>query len=172
VRGLAITLLVVGGLLQFAGIVAIAWPDFLPWKERTSAWLRAVHRRAENCVRHLFHRPESVVVQSGTATMALAASGRHSIIKGVPAEATIDEKVAFLLERDRQAQEAEQRLDADLDDLKREGEQRLDEARDAMEEHVETRLAKAHNEYRPLRIVGAFFLAVGIGCQVAGSIII
>ncbi len=168
----AIALLFIGGGSQFVGIVTLAWPDLIPWKERLSRWLTDAYRRAENRLRQLFRRPPrtrtiSLSVSSASARASASAAANVASSDG----ASLEDKVAFLLRRDQNAQQLENEVAARLNALEQEGSKRLDEVRAEMEGHIEERLIEVLNRYRPLRQAGAVLLAVGLICLIVASFV-
>ena len=87
----------------------------------------------------------------------------------VDENASLEEKVEFLLRRDRDAQRIENDLGRRLRAIEEEAPRRLEELRAGMEQHVATTLEDAFGEYRPLRAFGAFLLAAGLGLVTAGN---
>lgn len=71
----------VGGVLEFAGIMAVAWPDLLPYGERLSAWLgrayRSAYQRTADLMRQFSRRPRGVIVQAPAATLTPPRARRH-----------------------------------------------------------------------------------------------
>jgi hypothetical protein len=154
--------LVVGGLLEFGGIVAIAWPDLLPWKERTSRWISSAYRRTTSrLLRLLGRRPPGRVFEVSGGASARVTSGA-AVVTAVNEEATLEEKVAFLLRRDQKVQRDAEDLSVRIGDLEQGTPERLDEVRADLKDHFAERLAEALNRDRPLRIVGAFALGIGL----------
>lgn len=168
----AVALLTVGALLELIGVVALAWPDFLPWKRRTAAWLLGVYARVEVRMRRLLRMPPpSLTMQvSGAASISLVSTGA-AVITGPSADASVEEKIAFLLQRDQQAQRLENELARRLNDVSKTMTDRLDKLGSNLAEEHESKLAAALAEYRPLRILGTVLLAVGLACQVAANLI-
>src|SRR6058998_1935674 len=96
--GVRIGFLVAGAMFEFVGIVALAFPDAVPYALRFSQWQRKQTRALIDRIRRMLGRPRHIVMHAsvgGTATV----SGRASLIKSTGAS-TLEEKVAFLLTRD------------------------------------------------------------------------
>jgi hypothetical protein len=164
-------LLIVGAVAEGAGVVLIGFPDLLPGALRLSAWLRRYARIALNRLRRLVglqplqkHVSMSGSV-SGTGTMYA------SVIKGVGQYAIMEEKIAFLLQRDQEAQQAVNALTRRVEDLETAMPQRLEELRMGLEAHVASELTAALEAYRPLRVAGTFALAIGLICLTSANFV-
>jgi hypothetical protein len=168
---MVVALLVFGVLAEFAGIVLLGFPDFLPGALRLSAWLGRRGRRVLNRVRRLIGLP------SLTTHVSIAAAGEYNLAGNVAAlvvsreEGTLEEKVDFLLRRDQDAQRRLNDLEHRLNDLEGESPRRLEELRTAMEEHVARELSAALEAYRPLRIAGTVALFVGLACVTTATLL-
>jgi hypothetical protein len=116
-------LLVIGAVLQFGGIVLIAFPDFLPHGQRLSRWLGHRARMVINRVRRLFGMKPLQKIVYGSGTVKGSASVSGSGLVSISDDATQEEKIAFLLQRDQEAQQAINTLSRRVGDLE---EERLD----------------------------------------------
>ena len=157
-------LVIVGAALQLAGIFALAWPDARPFMRRLNAWLGRHFRR------FLARRPKHHTVTLGTAMSAEAAI-RISGVTALREDADPAEAVEWLLKRDREAQEAENRLAGRLADLEAAHVKDLEAARNAMEAQVDARIEGERLAYRPLRVVGAVLLVAGVACSTVGALL-
>jgi len=164
----AIALFVSGGVFELVGIVLVGSPDFFPEAERASRWLRDRWTRFVDRLLVMLGRPRDRVVVVGVAD-AFDMSDHASVMKSADPNASLEEKVAFLLQRDQEAQRAANALSARLASTERESPKRLEELQGEMEQHVTDTLAAAHGLYLPLRLVGAGLLVVGLGCATAGN---
>lgn len=90
-------------------------------------------------------------------------------MKSVGAEASLERKIEFLLQRDQEAQEEANQFRARLDAVECGSAKRLEELREGMERHVAESLVAAHEQYLPLRLLGAAVLFVGVGCATAAN---
>lgn len=155
-------LLVIGGLLQFAGVLFIGFPDLLPHAVRLSSWLRRRARWVSNRIRRLFRMdPRPTTVEVGIAlegSAALSASAEVHAAKDL----TIAEKVEFLIRRDQNAQRDLNRIAKRVETTENETSRRLDQLGDDLKAHVERKLTVAAEAYRPLRIAGTLALALGL----------
>jgi hypothetical protein len=153
-----------------AGIVLVGSPDIFPQAERFSAWLRASARRLRDRVLRLIGRRRPVVV-SGTGAGAMALGGHARGVKSIPEDASLEEKVAYLLMREQETQLNVSDLQIHLADLGRESAERLEELRGRMEGHVADALRAAHERYLGLRLFGIVVLAVGLVCATAANFV-
>jgi len=161
-------LLVFGVVAEFAGIVLLGFPDFLPAPIRFSRWLSRQWQRTANLVRRLFRKPPRAVVVTAGASSALGIAMSASAHVSTSAT-TLEGQVEYLLRRDQDAQREANQFAARLNRLEEESAERLIEARKQMEEHVARELDAAEQEYRPLRIAGTVALAIGLGCVTAAT---
>lgn len=90
-----IALYILGAVFEFVGIVVIAAPDFFPFARRVARGLQAVTSR----IRRLIGRPRHRVIEVGTIGVT-STMGALGLVK-TSAAGTIEEKVAFLLRRER-----------------------------------------------------------------------
>ena len=157
-------LLIVGAFFEFAGVVLVAFPDLLPHATRFSAWLRRRTRRIANRLRRLFGLSPKHHVVNVSAAISAEGAMRASGVKGVRADATLEEQVEFLLARDQEAQRKTNALSRRIDDIEDAIPRRLDELREQMHGHVEQRVTAAAEEHRELRALGAVALAIGLVC--------
>lgn len=164
----SIGLFVGGGVLELAGIILVGSPDLFPWARRLSAGLRRQGGALEARFLALIGRRRDVAVHAGVAS-AVALGGRVSLLKAPGEAATLEEKVDFLVRRDKEAQDRENALGHKIEDLEAELDQRVSTLRDEMEEHVADALRAAHEYHLPLRRLGVVLLIVGLGCATAGN---
>jgi biopolymer transport protein ExbB/TolQ len=164
-------LLGVGAVLEFGGIVALAFPDFLPHGRRLSRWFAHRSRVVINVVRRwLGMKPLQKFVSISMAAEANA-SGRMSAVAGVNDDATQEEKISFLLRRNQETQEAINRLSGQVRELEEETPRELERLRQDLQGHVAAELAAAEDEYRALRVVGTMALAVGLVCTTVANFV-
>ncbi len=167
----AIALLFIGVGLQFVGIVALAWFDLIPWNERLSRWLTDAYRRAENRLRRLFRRPPRTRTASLSGSSLARFSASAAATVAISDGASLEDKVAFLLRQNREAQQLENKVAARLNALEQEGPKRLDAARAELKGHFEERLIEVLNRYRGLRQAGTVLLTVALICSIVASFV-
>jgi hypothetical protein len=164
-------LLVVGAFLEFGGIVALAFPDFLPHARRLSPWLGHRTRVVINWVRRLLGMKPLQKVVYGWGGVKGSASVRGTGLVNISDDATEAEKIAFLLRRDQEAQQAINTLSRRTEDLEEDMPRQLEQLREDMRTHVSSELTAAQEEYRPLRIGGTIALAVGLVCTTVANFV-
>jgi hypothetical protein len=164
-------LFVVGAIFEFVGIVLLGFPDFIPGALRLSNWLRIRGRRLANRMRRLFGRPPGRTVVKLEAADEISLAGHLSLMKHVHPDATIEEKVAFLVQRDQEAQRDVNELNERLTAIETETPRRLEELRGQMHTHVARELTEAMTAYRPLRIGGTVALAIGLLCVTVANFV-
>jgi hypothetical protein len=101
----------------------------------------------------------------------LIIGSRATFEHGIKKDATPEEKIDFLIGRDKATQRDLQALGHRLDDFEEAVRDQVDEARDAMAAHVAASLDAAHRAYLPLRRVGAVLLVVGLVMVTWGSLV-
>jgi uncharacterized protein YjeT (DUF2065 family) len=159
-----LSLFVAGSFLDATGIFLLLAPDLVPYRDPVSAWLRTTWRRIVERLRalpdRLLRRRRHVFAQSGALiAMAGGVSGKGYVSVGEGASP--EEKIAYLLNRDRWAQERISNLETRLADVES---RRLDELRAEVERHVSEAIAEAEGRYRPLRVGGGVTLIAGLVC--------
>jgi hypothetical protein len=170
IGGVQVALYVIGGVLELFGILLSVSPDLVPGARRFSAWLDPRRRRLENRVRRLLHlRPRAQVIEVG-AIGSVTTMGNIGLLVTVNPDATVEEKVEFLLRRDRERQEAFGGLAGRVEDVERESVSRDDELGERMEKHVAESLDLAASRFRSIRLIGAVLLAIGLVLSTAGNL--
>ena len=165
-----IGLLVGGAIFEFLGIIIIVFPDLIPYGRRFSQWLRRRARTLFDHISRMLGRPRNVVIEVGTASEVNIA-GRVSLIKSASGAATLEQKVEFLLTRDQVAQRDVNILRQRIEDLEVETSKRLDQLRREMATRFAQELGTALEDYRPLRILGAVALLLGLACTTCANFI-
>jgi hypothetical protein len=164
------TLYATAAALELLGILLIAAPDFVPGALRLAGWGRVRWRRVENRVRRALGLPLRTVVHTATVEGTITVAGSLSGIVDVNPSATIDEKVEFLIRRNRESQQAVNALSERLADLERESRRLLDELRDELTGHVAQALTEAQADYRATRVWGAAILVLGVLLSTWGNL--
>jgi hypothetical protein len=118
----------------------------------------------------LIRRPRPHTIYLGGIGSREAVGG-VSLVRSVNPEATLEEKVAFLLRRDQEAQQAVNELRQQLKEHSERTEKNFEAAHAHMEEHVTAALETAHAAYLPLRIMGVCALMLGLGLATAGNFV-
>lgn len=164
------SLYVAGAVLEFLGILLVSAPDLLPYSERASQWLRTTTQPLVDRLRRLIHRPTAHTIGvSGIASASTVAGA--SIIVSPNAEATLEERVEYLLRREQEAQKKSNECEGRLRAIEEQLPKRLDELRAETREHVTTSITAAESQYRQFRFIGAVALAVGLLLTTAGNFI-
>jgi hypothetical protein len=159
------SLVIGGGVLEFIGIMAVAWPDLLPYGERLSSWLGRAYRRVAAWVDR-FRHPRGAIEQV-LPGLASVGGGRVTGRAFVDPDAPMEEKVEYLLKRDQDVQAMFDSLSAQVVAGDGQAEERLGEVRAELKGHVATEMSR----YRALRIGGAVALALGLSCTVAAGFV-
>jgi hypothetical protein len=152
-----------GAFFQFSGVILVASPDLVPGARRASDWARQHWRPIENAIRRALRLPprrRNYYLDAGAGTITLSA-GRVSAIAGTSAT-SIEDQVAFLLRRDRDTQEAINRLAERDDEIAESLRTEVAAAREDLTRHVSTAITAALAEYRPVRIGGVAALVIGL----------
>ncbi len=162
------TFVIAGAALQLVGIVAVGSPDIVPYRDRISQALGVAGRRVVDRVRLLLRRPRGQVIEVSGIGSASAVGGA-SLIVSVKADATMEERVEYLLRRDQEAQKKLNEHDGRLRAIEEQVPEQLDELRAETREHVSTSITAAERRYRPLKFAGAIALVVGLGLTTAAT---
>jgi len=164
-------LYVVGAVVELVGIVLVASPDLIPGAVSLAGRLRTWGRIAENKVRSALHLPPRIHVVSVSATVSGKATLSGSAVIGFDESAGIEEKVSYLLRRDRESQEAANALATRVEHLERETPQQLEKLRDDLHEHIETRLSSRLADLRAARLWGVAGLIIGLGLGTVANLL-
>jgi hypothetical protein len=175
VTALKASLFILGALVEFLGILGVAAPDLVPYRDRLSAWLAAryitIRGRITGALRRLLRRPVYGSAHSVLPAGGIEMAGRVSVRKQVAEGASLGVKVDFLLARDQEAQRDMDEVRARLAEFERESEARLVAARAEIEDRFARDLTAALAAYRPIRALGALALAVGLVMVTAANFV-
>jgi hypothetical protein len=162
-----LALFIAGSTFDALGVFLVLAPDLVPYRKRLSVWLRRSYRRFVDWVRRgvdrllrALGRRRAHVVTAGAAIEASAALSAKAFVSP-PEGASLEEKVEYLLGRERLAQDRFGSIEGRLADLES---RRLDELRNLLEAHVSEAITEAERRYRPLRVLGGFSLVAGLVC--------
>ena len=169
-RSVKLSFYVVGAVFELAGIISVASPDLVPGAVRFGAWLRGHLRLAVDRIRRFIGGPRHQVIELGVAE-AISTAGGVTPMKSMNPEATLEEKVAFMLQRDQEAQGQVNALAKGMSEIEQEGPRRLDALRSQMEAHVERELRATQADFRAARVLGAVALAIGLALTTAANFI-
>lgn len=167
---MAAALLAIGVVSEFAGIVLLGFPDFVPGAIRLSGWLGRHGRRGANRLRRLVGRsPRGVVHTAESGGVIVTGMSVTGVVS--TSATTLEGKVDYLMRRDQDAQHMFDALAERVTRLEADSPRQLDEIRRQMEGHVARELMAALEAYRPLRVVGTILLAVGLGSVTASALL-
>jgi len=169
--GTRATLYIVGAVLEVVGIILVASPDLVPGAVRLARWVRPRWRRVENRVRRILRLPPGGITYEDAATVGLNLSISTAAEVGFNPEASLEDKVAFLLRRNSETQKEMNALSQRLDAIETEAPKRVDELRAELEAHIAHELTAAKEDYRAARIGGAMVLAVGLALTTTGNFV-
>jgi hypothetical protein len=164
-------LFVVGALFEFAGIVLLGFPDFVPGALRLSRWLRPRTRSVVNRLRRLLRLPPRPTFVDLGGAVEIHGVLRGSAMKSVAAGASLEEKVAFLLRRDEEAQGAVNALAERVAAIEEQAPRQLEQLRGEMQAHVDQKIRAALDEYRELRVAGTVALGLGLACVTVANFV-
>ena len=164
-------LFVVGVVIEGVAIIVFAAPDLLPGLRRLSAWLAPRLRRFENWLRRLLHLRRRPVVHQVSAGGAIAVGGHARGIVSVNPDASLEEKVEYLIRREQVAQDVADRLSERIEAVASSLSDRVAALPAETRAHVSTELQAAVEADRPLRLIGALLLVVGLACQSVASLL-
>jgi hypothetical protein len=151
----------------------VASPDLVPQARGLSQWIGRGYRRGMDrvvsLIRRLFRRPKPHVVEAvgaGGVTFSGSATG----VISVDPQASLTDKVDYLLRRDEEIQRGFDGLRGRIDGVKHQMEAGFERTPE-METFVSGELTKAHAAYLPLRIAGVVFLLIGLMLVTAGNFV-
>ena len=162
-------LYIAGAVLELLGILLVSAPDLLPYSERASRWLRTTTRPLVDRLRRAIGRPRVHVVHVGGAGAIGLGGGSVSVVVSSNPEASLEERVEYLMRREQEAQARLNAHDERLGKVEEQLPKRLEELRAETQEHVSTSITAAEWKYRPVRFIGAIALTVGLALTTAGN---
>jgi hypothetical protein len=155
---LRVTLYIAGAFLELGGILLVGWPDVLPYAERVSRRLRSI---AERIVRRTLGRPRAYAIHAEAGSVIMTGASLSGTVSVDPG-ASLEDRVNYLLRRDKAAQEKMGAFDKRLRTMEEDVPKRFDELCAETQQHVADEIRAAEWRYRPLRFVGALALGLGL----------
>lgn len=166
------------GSLEFWGVLLVASPELAPvWRRvgegLTTAWsgTKTLTRRTYNRVLLMLGRRPRPHVASGTSTVSLGGSIRARGIVGLGEGATDEEKIAYLLERDRKTQARLGDLEEELDKLPKRWRSDIEASAGTLRQEQERSLADLRDEHLTERLGGVVLLVVGLALATWGNLL-
>jgi hypothetical protein len=166
-----------GGSAELFGLLLVASPELVPILQRVAslgrrAWRQVLRllRKVEAAFRRLLRRPLPHVVSvgaGGARAGGFPPSGRAS----VGDEATLEEKVDYLLRRDQDVQDSLERLEGSLAALPGRWKTDVEQASQALRDEHARALAELRDRHMQARLLGVVLLAVGIVLATAGNLV-
>lgn len=145
----------------------LAAPDLVPHGARTAAWLDPRLRQVRNWLRRLVGLPQRGRVYRHALTVPLKVDVSMSEEVVIDPNASLEEKVEFLLRRNQETQNAVNALSESVTATER----HLDELRESLETYVADIVVSSQADYRPLRFLGTIVLLVGLVCVTAANFV-
>jgi len=164
-------LYLVGAIVELLGIVLVASPDLVPGAVAFAGRLRAWARMIESRLRSFLHLPPRVRVASLDVTVTGKGRVGGSLVVGFNEKASLEEKVAWLLRRDRESQEAHNALAARVEAFEEETLRRLEQLRGELKEDIEARLSSRLADLRAARLWGVAALIIGLGLGTVANLL-
>lgn len=166
-----------GGSAEVFGLLLVAAPELVPILQGIASavlggWrrIRDLMRRAERALRRLVHRPRAHVVSAGAGIATaggLGASGRVSPRR----DATLEEKVEFLLRRDENVQDRLEEVNRSLESMPRRWRSDITETSETLRDEHTRALEQLRDRHLKARLMGVALLVVGIGLATAGNLV-
>lgn len=170
-------LLACGGSLEFWGVLLVASPELAPSLRRLGAALvaarshtKALARRAANKARRMLRLPPRPIEMSGTVNVSgeLALSSRG--IVGVPEEASMEEKVAFLIQREEVTQKRMAELQETLNGLPERWRDDIEVTAGKLRHEQREGLDELRDEHLAARLGGVVLLVAGLVLATWGNL--
>jgi hypothetical protein len=158
-----------GGSAELFGLIFTASPELQPMTVAAWARVRASARRGIGRLRALLRRPRVIHASTGIASSGEMA-GSISVIKGVREDATLEERVEWLLNRDREAQEEAKKLRQELHELPKQWATDIEAVSTALRLEIQQNLDEVRDFRLGDRLNGIALLAVGIVLATWGNL--
>jgi hypothetical protein len=163
------TLFILGAIFQLLGIVLVGSPDLVPGAVRLGTWTRGrIDRASARLLRLIGRQRARFVPLSDTAIVEM--TGSVSPVKSVNPQATLQERVKFLLARDQEAQRDVNALNERLAAIERDVPRLLDDLRTVIEAELGKRLEETQANLRAARLYGIVALLIGLALTTAASV--
>jgi hypothetical protein len=173
-----------GAAIEVVGIVLLASPDLFPVGVRFARFVVRQYRRlrawversrirwwVEGVIRRLLRRPRHVTVTGSPAGALVGGVAPRVVIGGVGGTATLQEKVEYLLARDRDVKGQLERMKDRLDSAEKGIVLGLDDLRASMTAHVASSLGEAHRRYIEARYLGIVLVILGLAVATLGNFV-
>jgi hypothetical protein len=158
-----VLLVVIGWPVEVVGVLCVAAPDWWPPTREALA-------RGWSHVRRFLRRP--VIVKAGTATAHAHAHGVAVGTVSLPADADVERRVAFLMERVELLQRRLGHVENEVaEGLERRWTEAIDAASRDLRTEMATGLAEVRGEYLRIRQVGLVLLVVGGAMLAAANLV-
>jgi hypothetical protein len=174
--GAGVWLVSVGFCNELVGVLMVASPELLPRIESAARWAgaasRSVGAKLVVFLHRLFRVARDVHVLLGAAT-GVATVGSLDVRGqvGPPAEATTEEKVAWLIERERLTQDKLQTIEKELRDLPGRWQADIDVARQELEGLSRELVRRVADARIRLRLLGLLYVVIGLVFSLAGNVV-
>jgi hypothetical protein len=171
VSAVAFILYAAGGALEIFGIILIGKPDLIPYGETASLWLVARYRGIVGRIRRRLGLPGREHKVSLDAGIVLASGIRATVIRGAPTDASLADQVAWLIQRDREAQEKQNAIEGRVEDLEASLKGGLERQGEELRAHVADAIKREQMRNRDARALGALVLIAGVVCATSANFV-
>jgi hypothetical protein len=155
------SILVFGGVCEFAGVILTAAPELYPRLTPIGEGIARLVSAARARVERIFGRPKAVshsISVSGGATAGGHASGYASVSDAE----SVEGKLAFLIDQAVKTQRRFDALEGRVGNLPKLWKAEIDAAKGEIATLIGTKLAKERDAYIRSRLVGITLLAIGL----------
>ncbi len=170
-------LLSAAGALELSGVLLVASPELAPVLLRAGEGLAAVRKRtrtltraAANRVLRMLARQPRPHVASGASASSLGGGIRARGIVGLGEGATDEEKIAYLLERDRKTQEQLRDHQEELNELPKRWRADIEAMGGTLRSEQNEKLDELRGEHLTERLGGVVLLVVGLALATWGNL--
>jgi hypothetical protein len=174
-------LLSYAGSTELFGIVLLATPELVPLANSAASamaagfrrlWgaVRTLGRRIEHIGRRLLNRPRGPIVHTGAAVGRARVGGDLTVTRSVSEGASLEEKVAFLLERDQEVQVWIRQRELEIGRLPLSWREDIERASTALRDEQAKAIQALRETHLRARLLGIALLVVGVFLNTWGNL--
>lgn len=165
------------GSAETFGLLLVAAPELVPILQTIGlavvrGWsrMKVLLRQAEGAVRRLLRRPRGQVVSASGALVTAAGFSAKGRV-GLKEDATLEEKVEYLLRRDEAVQDRFEETHDSLESMPGRWRADIREASETLRGEHTRALEQMRDRHLKARLLGVALLLVGIGLATAGNLV-
>jgi hypothetical protein len=164
-------LVTLGAANEVLGLVMIASPELLPLAQRAGHWLIVLSRRAASKLASLLGLPRHYEIHAEPGHFTIDGSVHTVGLVGPKRDPSLEESIAWLIERESKNQEEHQRLERLMRGLPEEWRTDIAQARQELEMRSEALVQRWADRHLHLRLLGVAYVVLGLVLAWLGNVL-